>query len=101
MQRGKNYITTPLIDTTSVVCEVNVFVPAVAKSCHADQGPVKLVAVQYMLSFGAGQVISFNHFNLSQKVYTPAAFMRSEHEIRISALVHCRCFVVLCVEICG
>ena len=40
------YITTSLIDTTSAVCEVNVSEPAVAKSCHADQGPAKLVAVQ-------------------------------------------------------
>ncbi len=47
------YITTPLIDTISAVCELNVFEPAVAKSCQADQGPVRLVAVQYILSFGA------------------------------------------------
>jgi hypothetical protein len=42
----EKYITTPLMETISVVWELNVFVPAVAKSAHADQGPVKLVAVQ-------------------------------------------------------
>lgn len=46
-------ITTPLMFTTADVCDENVFEPTVAKVVHADQGPERLVAVQYKLSFGA------------------------------------------------
>jgi hypothetical protein len=53
LMRGLKYITTPLIETTSAVCELKVFEPVVAKSCHADQDPDKLEAVQYIFSFGA------------------------------------------------
>jgi hypothetical protein len=41
------------MDTTSDVWELNVFVPAVAKSCHADHGPLRLGAVQYTLCHSA------------------------------------------------
>ncbi len=53
-------MTTPLIETTAAVCELNVFDPAVAKFFHADQGPVILVAVAYKLSFGAISVSQLN-----------------------------------------
>jgi hypothetical protein len=38
-------MTTPLTEITSAVCELKVFVPLVAKSCHEDQGPLSEVAV--------------------------------------------------------
>jgi len=47
------YITTPLTEIKSAVWELNVSDPAVAKVFHADQGPLRLVAVVYMLSLGA------------------------------------------------
>jgi len=40
------YMTTPLMFTTAAVWLEKVFVPAVAKSAHADQGPDRDVAVQ-------------------------------------------------------
>jgi hypothetical protein len=40
------YITTPLMLTTAAVWLEKVFVPAVAKSAQADQGPAREVAVQ-------------------------------------------------------
>jgi hypothetical protein len=46
-------MTTPLIEITEVVCELKVFDPDGAKVFHDDQGPLRLVAVEYMLSFGA------------------------------------------------
>jgi len=42
----ETYITTPLIETTAAVCELNVLLPDVAKSAHDDHGPLRLVAVQ-------------------------------------------------------
>lgn len=47
------HITIPPTFTTALVWLVNVFEPTVAKVVHADQGPDRLVAVQYTLSFGA------------------------------------------------
>jgi hypothetical protein len=104
--RRRKYITTPLIETTSVVCELNVFDPAVAKSCHADHGPAKLVAVQYILSFGAVLSSQFvKHDSSSNRLYgtvhTPAALVRGEHKVSVSTLVYCRGFVILCEEIGG
>jgi hypothetical protein len=47
------YMTVPLTSTTPEVCELYVFVPFGAISAQADQGPFRLVAVQYKLSLGA------------------------------------------------
>jgi hypothetical protein len=91
--RGLKYITTPLIVTTSAVCELKVFEPAVAKSCHADQGPDKLEAVQYILSFGACDA-STESQGISPVGHTPLAFMGSKHKVSISALIYCRYFII-------
>jgi len=50
---GNTYITTPLIETTAVVCELYVLDPDAANVFHEDQGPLRLVAVLYILSFGS------------------------------------------------
>jgi hypothetical protein len=78
---------TPLMFTTAAVCELNVLLPFVAKFAHEDQGPLRLVAVQYMLSFGALIYQPCFTFRFHMTGLTPAALMAREHEICISALV--------------
>lgn len=57
-----SYITTPPMFTTAAVCEEYVSVAAGAKSAQADHGPERLVAVQYILSFGASEFsVHFYH----------------------------------------
>lgn len=91
-------MTTPLIEITDVVCELKVFDPTVANVFHEDQGPLRLVAVEYKLSFGAILSLSSSPYRreVGLRELTPASQLACEHKINVSILIDCWRFVFLC-----
>ena len=76
------------------------FVPAVAKSAHADHGPLRLVAVQYMLSFGAVSPRQLILDTGKWRGLTPSTQMACKHAVSTASLVQSWRFIILCVEVC-
>jgi hypothetical protein len=91
MIKGKGkYMTTPLIETTDVVWELKVFDPVGAKVFHDDQGPLRLVAVEYMLSFGAVlSQLKLVKLRICLEELTPASKLACKHEVYVPTLVDC------------